>query len=335
VKTLAALGAIALVVVAVFATVEGAFALLVGWIAFLIRVVPQVTPDGPTTIVGLAAILVFAIGVHWAGRSWRGRSGETGRRWTIRATASVVLGVVVLFAAGIALVGIVHQAGWLAADDAPLQGEGLAKRGDSRSTLFMIKLAVSNYHDTNNQFPPGGSFAADGAMLHSWETHILPFVGYSPGGVDMNQAWNAPPNQKYFQCVLPEFTNPSFRTPPLTDADGYGLSHYSANSRVLGPNFGLRLADITDGPANTILLGEVNAGFKPWGHPVNWRDPAAGIGGTARGFGGPPGAGGARFLMADMSVRFVSDQVSPEVLRALATPTGGESFDATELPMTK
>jgi len=34
---------------------------------------------------------------------------------------------------------------------------------------------------------------------------------------------------------------------------------------------------IKDGAANTILLGEVNADFSPWGRPNNVRDPAAGV----------------------------------------------------------
>src|SRR5690349_15388520 len=60
-------------------------------------------------------------------------------------------------------------------------------------------------------------------------------------------------------------------------------------------------------PQVTLLIGEVNAQFKPWGHPVNWRDPTAGINSSQHGFGGPPGSGGANFVMADASIRFLSD----------------------------
>ena len=45
------------------------------------------------------------------------------------------------------------------------------------------------------------------------------------------------------------------------------------------------------------------------------RDPAAGIN-RRDGFGGPPGAGGVRFLMADGSVRFLGDDTDPAVLKA-------------------
>lgn len=45
----------------------------------------------------------------------------------------------------------------------------------------------------------------------------------------------------------------------------------------------------------------------------------------------PPGSGGALFAMADGSVRFVSERVSPTVLKALATPDGGEAVDPSVL----
>jgi hypothetical protein len=129
------------------------------------------------------------------------------------------------------------------------------------------------------------------------------------------------------QGFIPEFINRDLGNAAVEDAGGFGLSHYAANSRVLGSNRGMRRADITDGTSTTLLVGEVNANFQPWGHPVNWRDPAKGINKTAYSFGGPRSAGGARFLMADGSVRFISAQVSPDILRALATPAGGEEID--------
>ena len=115
------------------------------------------------------------------------------------------------------------------------------------------------------------------------------------------------------------------------DAQGYGLNHYAANSRVLGGNKGLRVGDVTDGTSTTLLVGEVNAAFRPWGHPANWRDPARGINRSPYGFGGPRHVRGALFVMVDGSVRMVSERVNPEVLRALSTPAGGEEVDESAL----
>src|SRR5262249_6999261 len=138
-------------------------------------------------------------------------------------------------------------------------------------------------------------------------------------------------NAPYFRCIIPGFINSQMRSAPLIDADGFGLSHYAANSRVMGPGKGMKVSDITDGAANTILIGEVNANFRPWGHPVNWRDPAKGINKSPDGFGGPRSSGGGLFAMADGSVRFIGEGVNSSVLRALATPNGGEDVDPSVL----
>src|SRR5260221_14749236 len=85
--------------------------------------------------------------------------------------------------------------------------------------------------------------------------------------------------------------------------------------------------EFTDGTENTLLIGEVNANFRPWGDPANVRGPARGINRSPFASGGPPQSHGALFGMADGSVRFINERVSPEVLRALATPDGGEPVD--------
>jgi hypothetical protein len=160
-------------------------------------------------------------------------------------------------------------------------------------------------------------------MLHSWETHLLGFTTYSREGIDMSRPWNDPVNQKYFKCIVPDFINPGLRA-VVEDDEGYGLSHYSVNSRVMGGNRSMKFDQITDGTENTLLIGEINTHFQPWGHPVNWRDPAIGINRSPRGFGGPPGSRGALFSMADGSVRFVNEAIDPAVLQAMSTPCGGE-----------
>src|SRR5262249_6619533 len=208
---------------------------------------------------------------------------------------------------------------------------GISGRMRSQNILRQVGLAAHNYHDTYNTLPPGGTFAPDGSMLHSWETHLLPYIPYVAPRIDLTRPWNDPRNARYFKGVLPEFINPGFRFPELTDAEGFGLSHYAANSHVLGANRRMKLDDITDGTSTTLLFGEVNAGFKPWGHPVNWRDPVRGINRGPDGFGGAPGSGGAGFAMADGSARFLSERIDPTVLRALSTPRGGEEVDANEL----
>ena len=80
---------------------------------------------------------------------------------------------------------------------------------------------------------------------------------------------------------------------------------------------------IADGAANTIMAGEVVGQLPAWGHPTNWRDPAAGLEGRPDQFGSP-WKQGVNVLLADGGVRTLSRDTDPRVLRALATPAGGE-----------
>ncbi|HBL48512.1 MAG TPA: hypothetical protein DDZ90_34530, partial [Planctomycetaceae bacterium] len=107
------------------------------------------------------------------------------------------------------------------------------------------------------------------------------------------------------------------------DATGYKPAHYAANSRVLSANSGMDLRKIKDGTSYTILAGEVRSGIKAWGDPTNFRDPTEGINRNPRGFGSPF-TGGAHVLMGDGSVRFLSEDIDPDILKALSTPQGGE-----------
>jgi prepilin-type processing-associated H-X9-DG protein len=303
-------------------------ALLFGWAAFLYRVLPRVTPDGGSLVVGVVAVLLFTVGIHAAGRRWRRASGQGPWRW--RWSLSAVAAVFLLFAAGVSLVAMTHQVGWLLTSPEPWHVSAVKHRWGvqrSSSNLRMIGIAMQGYESTYGSLPPGGSFTPDGTALHSWETQLLVFMGFSlrnrdfgGGQIDFKVPWNDPRNVGFFQAPLPPFLNPDLPGNDLLDADGFGLSHYAANVHVMGPNRGLKFGDLKGGTANTLLVGEVSARFRPWGDPVNWRDPAKGINRSPDGFGGPPGAGGANFCMADGSVRFVSQDVSPDALRALGSP---------------
>jgi hypothetical protein len=334
-KALAALLAVCFVTGVALTTLEGGVTLLVGWVPFLGRVLPQISVNWPSVAVGLVALALFAAGVHAVGSTGGSkRAGEhpAAPRWRFRWTVSIVALVILLFAAGISVIGAVHQVTWLARSDRYAQTVGGGSRqGDIN--LRMIGMGIGGYRDTHRgQLPSSATAAdaADGLMLHGWETQILPYMVYSTQEIDLKKPWNDPVNQRYFKCIIPDLINPDFRAPELEDGDGYGLTHYSANSHVLAAGKRMKLEDIKDGTANTLLIGEVNADFRPWGRPNNVRDPTAGIN-SPRGFGGAPGRGGARFAMVDGSVRFVSDNISPDVLRALSTPNGGEKVDSEQV----
>lgn len=317
-------GVAAVALLASVLSTEGAFAVLFGWAYFLVRVVPRVAPDGATVAVGAAALVSFTTGIHWlCGAWWRSSDrAAPGSSWKFRWTGSVVAAVVVLFAAGVSLVGVVHQIGWLVGSNDAMFADGIKHATSRESSARHVLLGTSGYGGSFGSVPPGGTFASDGTPLHSWETHLLPYLAVSSAEIATDRPWNGPENARYFRCVVPMFVNSGLRVPRLEDREGFGLSHYAANNWVMGANRGTKLSDITDGAAATLMIGEVNTGFRPWGDPVNWRDPSAGLNVSPAGFGGPSGSGNVIFVMADGSVRLVSDRVSPDVLRGLATPRG-------------
>ena len=206
------------------------------------------------------------------------------------------------------------------------QAREAARRSQSKNNFKQIGLALHNYHDMNNSLPIGGTFSEDGQGQHGWMTALLPFVDQAPLHQQINhqQPWNAPQNMPAFSRVLPVYQNPS--VPEQQNAQGYGLAHYAGNSQVLKKNATVSFGDFKDGVSNTILAGDVSAGYQPWGSPENTRDPAAGLGDTPTQFGSAH-VGICHFLMGDGSVRAVSENVSPDVLKAIATPAGNETVN--------
>jgi hypothetical protein len=331
----------------------GAEHLLLGWLYFPARVLPRMTVDPPAAIVGAAGVVLFVLVLH-ATMRWLRPSTS----WSIGSTVALATLVLMLFVAGTAMVGVVHQAIWLALGRQNTTGKEEAVMGVTEAArhaagqheatyeLKNYAFVVQNFHDVFNSLPPGGTMTADGRLLHGWMTFAGPFAVISNENVDFATPWNKPPNDRLFKCNFSQFVNPSIPGPRF-DAEGYGLTHYAGNVHVLpicvvepvkdNSNGSLQVAqvgqqgkvrnwdDVSDGTSNTLLIGTVTERFKPWAHPSNVRDPSIGLNRSPEGFAAPPGWRGAAFAMCDGSVRTISRHTDPEVLRQLATPAGGES----------
>ena len=301
------------------------FVVLFGWIIYPVRTLSQVAVEPVAFAVAGAALVLLIALVHGLASQFRWAAPVTGAgeagprpRWRFRWTLAGVFLILTTFAAAIAMVAEVHEVAWLLRADEPLVASSMraARRSQSANNLKQIALAADNYERGEHVFPPGGTFNQYGEPQHSWETLLLPYLE-SESKPNLTLPWDHPENAKHFSVVVEVFVNPGIGI-PYPDARGYVPSHYSANGRVMHANSALRKEDVTDGLANTILAGEVNAGFKAWGDPVNWRDPALGINASPHGFGGPPGQKGAQFVFMDGSVHFLREDIDPQVLRASA-----------------
>jgi prepilin-type processing-associated H-X9-DG protein len=234
------------------------------------------------------------------------------------------------------------------------QARMAARRTQSKSNLKQIGLAMHNYHDVHNQFPPGTHPNDDVEVdkRFSWMAEILPFLDQAPlfNQLDMDKAWDDESNKVLTDTVVPVFINPN-----LPDAQG-ATTHYVGlagvgedaptlpadhkRAGVFAYDRATLMRDIRDGTSNTAAVSE-STGTGPGvkaspGDKDRW---AAGGTDTIRALtkkpyiNGPDGLGGSfpggcNVLFCDGSVRFISENIDPTVMEHLTTISGGEVIGA-------
>lgn len=228
--------------------------------------------------------------------------------------------VVVLVVGGLMMLGV------FAAIMLPAfsQAREAARRSSSKSNLKQYGVATHNYHDVYSSLPLV-NYAE--APSHSWHTLSLPFIEQANlfQQIDRTKEWDDPANKPSFELPIQAFLNPGVSSRPTT-GNGYAVAQYELNTNLVPEKGAMRFRDITDGTSRTLLSGEVNSNFRAWGDPAGHRDLALGINTDPNGFGSPF-TGGAQFLYADGSVRFISESTSADVLKALGDPTDGRAID--------
>ncbi|MBS0207131.1 MAG: DUF1559 domain-containing protein [Planctomycetes bacterium] len=230
-----------------------------------------------------------------------------------------------------------------------------ARRIQCKNNLKQIGLSLHNYHDTFLCFPPGwvskeGEPGA-GARI-GWQTMILPFVDQAPLFNRINfKVPPADPTGKpldHFQTVLAVFRCPADPAPELNPLRGdYATSNYAGNYGHIAPprlrplgmgdfwpgsvvapmssagifarNSSVRMAHITDGTSNTIIVSEkgFTSGAGIWSgvtdnsHEEDTLFDASHRSRINQGWTSVSSrhGGGAHFLMCDGTVRFVAEGI--------------------------
>jgi len=204
-----------------------------------------------------------------------------------------------------------------------------ARITQSRNNLKFIGIAVERYQDEHDVLPFTNIDYSE-LKQHGWGYHLLPYLDQEEiyNEIQLEFAWNSPENRAAYQTAIDPYSSP-FIDDDLT-IGGYAPNSYAANQRLFTKDTSLDLYSIPDGTSNTIMLGEVSTGLKAWGDPTNTRDPAIGIGNMPTQFKSPYNTrrlSSTIFLMMDGSVRSIDNDIDPSVMRALATPDGGEVVD--------
>lgn len=89
-------------------------ALLFGWYGFMKSNAQAMQPNGLLIAEGIACTIILAVGAHYFCRwLWRHMAPEGSDAWRVRWTVTGLGSVLLLFVAGIATIGITHQAAWL------------------------------------------------------------------------------------------------------------------------------------------------------------------------------------------------------------------------------
>ena len=270
-----------------------------------------------------------------------GESTRNGFRWVSRSSLPSLP-----FGGDVGGIGSVGTIGVMTALLLPAvqQSRTAARRVQSKNNLKQLLLAMHNYHDTHNMLPTGtvkdSSEEIDDRL--SWIVSLLPFIEQAAlyKQIDQKDGWKSDANSDWTGFNIEMLTNPA-------EPNGReGTTHYvgmagigkdAADLKVNDPKAGIfgynrqtRFRDITDGTSNTIAVTEASDHFGPW---------AQGGRSTIRGLteepyiNGPDGIGspfpgGMNAGLADGSVRFISENIDPEVFKALITISGGERIGA-------
>ena len=223
------------------------------------------------------------------------------------------------------------------------QARAAARRTQSKNNLKQIGLALHNYHDVHRHFPAGTHLNEDlkPEKRLSWMYEILPFLEQSFlfDQIQDEQAWDSETNAEFAEFSIQAYENPG----SVRDSDSvFGVTNYvgicgvgkdaptlpmtDKRVGVFGYDRKLSFRNVTDGTSNTVAVSEASDKIGPW---------AAGGDSTLRsltkkpyingpdGIGGPFN-GGCNMMILDGSVRFISENIDPEVMEALSTIHGGE-----------
>lgn len=197
-----------------------------------------------------------------------------------------------------------------------------ARRTQCQNHLKQIGLALHDYLETYDAFPPAYTVDAEGKPLHSWRTLILPFLDEKPlyDKIDLSKPWDDPANVEAYQTDLGFFRCPSAVLEPTQTTY---LAVVTPDS-CLRPTEPRTISEIIDGASETLLAIDVAAK-----HAVHWMSPVDADERIVLGFG-PESEdshmGGVHVLFADGETMFLSGDTPAAERRAMISAAGNDQI---------
>lgn len=189
---------------------------------------------------------------------------QRGRRSAVTLLELLVVFAVIAILMGLTLAAVQHA-------------RASAARLQCQNNIKQIGLALYQYHDTYQVFPPGHRSRRnpDGMPLSGWPVSILPYLEQVSLEVNARDAYRKVPvpflNPPHTGLAIPvpvficpsdnriattQFAPRSKISVAFTSYLGVSGRDYSTHDGVLFQDSHIRLPDITDGTSNTLLLGE-------------------------------------------------------------------------------
>lgn len=196
-----------------------------------------------------------------------------------------------------------------------------AERMTAANNVKQVGIAMHNYLDTHGTFPLPGSLDPQKKPLLSWRVHLLPYLEQDAlyRQFKLDEPWDSDHNKALIK-QMPKVYSLS-KNPDLMKEGKTTLVVPVGPNTIFPGGKPTRIADITDGTSNTILVVDVaDEQAVIWTKPDDWKvdekNPKKGL--------------ATRFennllaSFADGSVRFLSGKIDPRKLAALLTRHGGE-----------
>ena len=193
-----------------------------------------------------------------------------------------------------------------------------ANRAATKDDVKRIMLAMHQYHEAYDSFPPAFVIGPDGDRWHSWRALILPYLEPELAKqYRVDEPWDGPHNQSLLA-----------RAPEVYRSDSVGPSANATSyfavigMRTMWPaDQSLEIRDIMDGTSNTLAIVEDSRTDIQWLEP---KDLLPGEFFHSFYEGEPWTEGGGRTVgLADGSARFLSPQIDRTILNSLLTPSYG------------